>query len=191
MTTDDYFQNAKRWKPEMLALRELILQTNLQEELKWYQPCYTFNGKNVAIISSFKDYCIIGFFKGSLIHDPNEVLISPGKNTQSGRQMRFSSLDEIKKHNRLIHDLIRQAIVLEKSGKQVVYKKTDAYPIPDELKAVFKTNKEYKTAFQQLTPGRQRGYLLYFSGAKQSSTRSARIEKVRSSIMNGRGLHDR
>jgi uncharacterized protein YdeI (YjbR/CyaY-like superfamily) len=187
---DDYLRKAKRWQEEMTLLREIVNSCGLTEELKWYQPCYTVEGKNVAIISSFKDHCIIGLFKGALLKDPEKILVKPGQNTQSGRQIRFTSLQEIKDKRSVLKKYLKDAIQLEKTGAKVDYKKTEAYQVPAELLQAFQKSKAFKSAFEALTPGRQRGYLLYFSSAKQSATRSSRIEKSKPDIFSGKGLHD-
>ena len=188
---DRFFTTAKNWQAEMSELRKIVVGCGLEEERKWYQPCYTLEGKNIAIISSFKDYCIVGLFKGALLKDPQGILVRAGQNTQSGRQIRFTSVSEIRKLAPVIKSYLKEAIALEKSGAKIEYKKTDAYPVPDELTVLFRKSAAFKKAFEALTPGRQRGYLLFFSAAKQSTTRTARIEKYRSLIMAGKGMMDR
>lgn len=187
---DDFLNKSKQWKEEMTLVRSIALETPLKEELKWYQPCYTYNNANVAIISAFKDYCIIGFFKGALLKDEKKLLTQPGKNTQSGRQMRFTDISEIKKLKPVIKSYLLEAIEVEKSGLKVELKKTEEYDVPEELLNVFSKDKPYKKAFESLTPGRQRAYLLHFSAPKQSATKLARIEKYRPLIMEGKGILD-
>lgn len=187
---DAYFQKAKKWNKELLELRKIISSTKLlKEELKWYQPCYTINDGNVLIISSFKEYCIIGFFKGALLKDEKKLLTQAGQN-QAGRQMRFTSLDEILQRKPQIIKYIKEAVAIESAGLKVQMKKTEDYPIPDELKLAFKKDTKFKKAFEALTPGRQRGYLFFINAAKQSATREARIEKNYDRILAGKGLLD-
>ena len=189
-TVDDFFAKAKKWRDEMNALRTIVRGCGLTEELKWYQPCYTYEENNVVIISGFKEYCLLGFFKGALLKDSEGLLIRPGQHTQSGRQLRFTTAAEINKMKPLIKAYIREAIELEKAGSKVDYKKTDAYAVPEELQRKMKALPAFQKAFQALTPGRQRGYLLYFAAAKQSKTREDRIEKHLPRILEGKGLND-
>ncbi|MFM7726818.1 MAG: YdeI/OmpD-associated family protein [Flavobacteriales bacterium] len=189
-TVDDFFHRAVKWKEEMSMLRSILLSEKLEETLKWNQPCYGMGGKNIAIISAFKEHCIIGFFKGALINDASQLLVRPGNHTQSGRQMRFTDVADIQSKKRVISRYIKEAIQLEKAGAKVEYKKTEDYSIPSELASAFKRSASFKKAFERLTPGRQRGYLLFFSGAKQSETRRERIQKCREKIMEGKGLQD-
>lgn len=180
----------KIWNAELRALRDIILKIDVTEERKWGVPCYTNNGKNIVLLSALKESATISFLKGSLIDDVHGVLISPGKNSQSARYMKFTSVQEIKKAKPIIIDYIQQALEIEKTGKKVVFKKDDD-PIPQELSTAFKKQSELKTAFYALTPGRRRGYLLYFNQAKQSATRESRIQKCIANIMKGKGLQDR
>lgn len=189
-TVNSFFDNAKKWKAEMKMLRLIVLKNNLKEELKWYQPCYTVNNKNVLIISAFKEYCILGFFKGALIRDIKKRMSKPGENTQAVRQLRFTSANEIKALENTIHTYIREAVSIEEKGMEVKYKNTDEYSIPIELESEFKNNASFKKAFYTLTPGRQRAYLLHFSSAKQSQTRISRIEKYKKQILALKGLND-
>jgi uncharacterized protein YdeI (YjbR/CyaY-like superfamily) len=189
-TVDDFFAKAKKWQDEMNVLRTIVRASGLTEELKWYQPCYTYEGNNVVIISGFKDYCLLGFFKGALLKDPKGLLTRPGQHTQSGRQLRFTTTAEINKLKPLIKAYLQEAIEVEKAGSKVAYKKTDAYAVPEELQRKMKAVPAFQKAFHALTPGRQRGYLLYFAAAKQSKTREDRIEKHMPRIFEGKGLND-
>lgn len=179
----------KTWIEELVTLREIVLKHDLKEEVKWSQPCYTHNGKNVLLVAAFKDYATIAFFKGSLLKDPQNLLFSPGKSSQAARQFRFTSVDDIKKNLPYINECIKEAINLEKSGKKVIFEKNPE-EIPEELLQKFEDDVAFKNAFKALTPGRQRGYLLHFNQPKQSATRIARIEKYYTQIMNGQGIHD-
>ena len=174
----------------MKALREISLETGLDEEVKWGFPAYTFKKKNIFMLGSFKEYSSIMFFKGALFSDAEQILIQPTENTNSGRQLRFTNAKEILKAKKTILSYIFEAVELEKSGAKVEAKKTSEYPMPDELKSKFKELPELKAAFEKLTPGRQRGYLLHFSQAKQSTTRLSRIEKCMESIFNGKGMNE-
>ena len=188
---DDYFEKAPRWKEEMEKLRMIVLDCQLVEELKWRQPCYTFQGNNVVIISGFKDYCLIGFFKGALLKDPHGILTKPGENTQSGRQIRLTNVKEIVDMEPIIKAYIFEAIEAEKAGMKVNFKKTDEYTIPEELQKILDEAPVFKNAFYALTPGRQRAYILYFSAPKQSKTRVSRIENSMQRIFNGKGYNER
>lgn len=178
----------KPWTEELEALRNIILECGLTEELKWYQPCYTFNGKNVIVLGGFKEYCALNFFKGSLLKDPEHILIQQTEHVQATRQLRFTSIQEIEDIKDIIKAYVLEALDIEKQGLEISYKKTDEFVIPEELKLRFKENKKLKEAFKNLTPGRQRGYLLYFSSAKQTETRYARIDKYTKQILDGKGL---
>ncbi|TXI77310.1 MAG: hypothetical protein E6Q44_13910 [Flavobacteriales bacterium] len=171
-------------------LREIALESNLTEELKWGHPCYTLKGKNVFLIHGFKDYCALLFHKGALLKDTKGLLVQQTKNVQSARQIRFASVKEIEVLTPLLKRYIRAAIALEKAGKQVVLKKTAEFDMPEEFSTAMKQMPDLKKAFNALTPGRQRGYLLYFAGAKQSKTRMVRIEKHLDRILAGKGLDD-
>ena len=187
---DSYFDRLKKWGPELLELRRIVQSTKLlTEELKWYQPCYTSNNSNVLILSAFKEYCIIGFFKGALLKDDKKILSQAGQN-QAGRQIRFTSLDDIRKLQTTIIKYIKEAVTIESMGLKVEMKKTEDYPIPEELLLAFKQDVKFKKAFEALTPGRQRGYLFFIAAAKQSATRTARIEKHYDRILSGKGLMD-
>ena len=163
----------------------------MTEEYKWGKPCYTINGGNVALIHGFKDYCAILFHKGVLLKDPENILIQQTENVQSARQLRFSNLQEIEQMEAAIKAYVENAIEVEKSGQEVEYKETSEFSMPDEFVHALEENPELQEAFEALTPGRQRGYLLHFSGAKQSKTRKSRIEKCIPKILDGKGFHDR
>jgi len=187
---DWYFTKNKKWQEEIETLRSFVLDCNLNEELKWGCPCYTYGEKNVVLIHVFKEYCALLFFKGSLLKDSNGILIQQTENVQAARQMRFTSLQEIEKRKRIIKTYIKEVIELEKSGAKVPLKKTKEFNVPEEFKNRLDEMPNLKTAFKALTPGRQRGYLLYFSSAKQATTRESRIEKYIPQILNGKGLED-
>ena len=187
---DIYLAKAKKWQKEMLFLRDLLLACQLEEEIKWGIPCYTINKGIVVIIQAFKDHCDIGFFKGALLQDKTRILIKAGENTQASRQMRFMDIKEIEKQSKIIKSYIKEAIALEKNGlKYIVESKAEPIPVV-ELQQIFKKDAALKKAFESLTPGRQRGYLIHFSGAKQSETRIARIQKQASKILCGKGMND-
>ena len=175
---------------EMKALREIALETGLDEEVKWGFPAYTFKKKNIFMLGSFKEYSTIMFFKGALLSDSEQILVQPTENSNSGRQLRFTNAKEVIQQKKNILAYIFEATELEKSGAKVEAKKTSEYPMPDELKSKFKELPELKAAFEKLTPGRQRGYLLHFSQAKQSATRLSRIEKCMEAIFNGKGMNE-
>ena len=187
---DGWFRKAKQWQEEMLKLRAIAGDCGLTEELKWRQPCYTFEGHNVAIIGPFKNFCVLSFFKGALLNDPKGILEQIGENTQSGRTIRITSLQQIEKLELAIKSLIKEAIKAEKAGLKVEFKKIAERPIPEELQIQFDKKPALKKAFNALTPGRQREYLLHFSSAKQSATRTARIEKCTQKILKGEGFSD-
>lgn len=185
-----FFERKTKWQDEYNALRDILLESELSEELKWGCPCYTLDGKNVALIHGFKEYCALLFHKGALLKDKNKLLIQQTKNVQSARQMRFTSLDEIKKEEKTIIAYIKEAIEVEKSGLKVKLKKTTEYEIPEEFRTALKEIPGLKKAFEALTPGRQRGYLLLFSSARQDRTREDRVEKSIRKILDGKGLND-
>jgi uncharacterized protein YdeI (YjbR/CyaY-like superfamily) len=185
---DAYLREATKWQQEMAKLRAVILGCGLTEELKWGKPCYTFQESNVVIIQGFKDFCALLFAKGALLKDPLHLLEKPGENTQAARRIPFTRVGEIKES--ILKAYIQEAVELEKSGREVTYKKLSEFALPEELQKRFNKDRALKAAFQALTPGRQRGYLLYFAGAKQSKTREARIEKCMPQIIKGKGLND-
>ena len=179
-----------QWQEEMQTLRDILLDAGLTEDRKWGNPCYTFNGKNVVMMGALKEFCSIGFFKGSLLTDPKQLLIAAGENTQAARQLRFTETKSITKLQKQITAFVHEAIQLEQAGKKVAFKPVSDFPIPDELKQTFENDPELKKAYYALTPGRQRGYLLHFAQAKQSATRLSRIEKCTPQILRGEGLND-
>ncbi len=187
---DAFLRRAKKWQGELKELRRIVLDSQLTEELKWYQPCYTFEKSNVLIISGFKEYCVLSFIKGALLKDAKRILAKPGENTQSVRVIRFTNVREIVELEPILKAYIREAIEVEKAGLKVKFKKITEHKIPDELQNKFKEIPALKTAFRALTPGRQRAYILYFSAAKQSKTRQSRIEKCMRRILKGKGLDD-
>jgi len=180
----------KNWQEEFKALRSIVLSCHLTEELKWGWPCFLFEGRNVVLMHGFKEYCALLFFKGALLKDTKGILIQQTPNVQSARQIRFTSAAEIVKLKGVLKAYIKQAIEVEKSGLKVVLKKTEDYKVPLELQNKLDKNPAFKTAFNVLTPGRQRAYIFYFSSAKQSSTREARVEKYMPQIFKGKGLDD-
>lgn len=187
---DFYFSKAKKWKEEFEGLRTIILDCGLIEELKWGQPCYTFEKKNIVLIHGFKEYCALLFFKGALLKDAKGILIQQTENVQAARQIRFTNVREIVKMKAILKKYIYEAVEVEEAGLKVNYKKTEDFKIPEEFQSKMNSMPTLKTAFYALTPGRQRAYLFYFSSAKQSTTRVARIEKYMKQILNGKGLDD-
>lgn len=187
---DEFLDKAPKWQLEMKKLRMIVLDCMLTEEFKWKQPCYTFNNSNVLIIGGFKDYCLISFLKGSLLKDDNGLLIKPGEHSQSGRYMKFTNTHEIETIESILKAYIFEAIEVEKTGVKVNFKPVSDYSIPEELTTIFTENSAFKLAFEALTPGRQKAYILYFSAPKQSKTRVSRIEKYMNQIFEGKGLTD-
>jgi uncharacterized protein YdeI (YjbR/CyaY-like superfamily) len=187
---DNYISREEKWQEELKKLRAIILNCQLTEELKWGVPCYTIQNSNIVLIHTFKEYCAILFIKGALLKDTNGILIQQTKNTQAARQVRFTKVQEIVELEPVLITYINEAIELEKAGLEVKYKKTTEYSIPEEFQNKLDENPALKTAFEALTPGRQRAYLLYFSAPKQSTTRSSRVEKYIPQILNGKGLND-
>lgn len=185
-----FFKKDTSWKEEYEALRMIALGAGLTEELKWGCPCYTLDGQNVVLIHGFKDYCAYLFHKGALMKDPKKILIQQTENVQSARQIRFTHVDQIVDMESVLKSYIKDAIKIEKSGEKVEFKSTTEFKMPDEFKNVLESKPAVKKAFNALTPGRQRGYLLYFSSAKQAKTREARIEKYVPMILKGKGLED-
>lgn len=178
------------WQAELAKLRNIILDCGLREELKWGVPVYTFKGKNVVLISAFKDNCVLSFFKGVLLKDANGILSKQGKNSQAARVVRFTSVREIVEKEKILKDYIHEAVELERAGLKVSFKPTSEYEIPVEFQRKLDKNHTLKKSFEALTPGRQRAYILHFSQPKQSKTREARIEKFMSQILSGKGLND-
>jgi len=187
---DWFFNKDTRWKEAFAKLRDIALDTGLTEELKWGHPCYTLKGKNVFLMHGFNDYCALLFHKGTLLKDDNGILVQQTANVQSARQIRFTSAAQIKRMERTIMLYMQEAIEVEKAGLKVELKKTAEFDMPDEFKNALKEMPGLKKAFHALTPGRQRGYLLHFSAAKQAKTREARIEKNIERIMAGKGIDD-
>lgn len=187
---DFFFKKADKWQAELLRLRAIALASGLTEELKWGVPCYTLEGSNVFLIHAFKDYCALLFHKGALLKDPKKILIQQTKNVQAARQIRFTGVQEIAKLKTVLGKTIAEAIAVEKAGLKVAFKKTSEFDMPAEFKQRLARDPNLKTAFAELTPGRQRAYLLYFSSAKQAKTREDRIEKYYDQILNGLGLDD-
>ncbi len=185
-----YFEKAGKWKAEVDKLRNLVLETGLTEDLKWGCPCYTLGKANVVLIHDFKEYCALLFFKGALMQNEDGLLIQQTENVQSARQMRFANFQEVTDRELIIKARIFEAIEVEKAGLKVELKKTKDFEVPEEFQAVLDENSEIKTAFEALTPGRQRAYLFHFGQAKQSKTREARIEKFIPKILEGKGLDD-
>ncbi len=187
---DEYLSKAKKWKEESEKLRKIVLDCGLTEEYKWMHPCYTFEDKNVVLIHGFKEYCALLFHKGALLKDANGILIQQTENVQAARQIRFTNVQEIVEMETILKAYINEAIEVEKAGLEVNFKKNTEYIIPEELQNKFDEIPDLKTAFEALTPGRQRAYILYFSQAKQSKTRESRVEKYMQQILNGKGLND-
>ena len=187
---DWYFARDTRWSAANARLRAILLATGLSEDLKWGCPAYTDAGRNVVLIHDFKDYCALLFFKGAVLDDPAGVLIQQTENVQAARQMRFTSLDEVGDKAALITDYVSRAVVAERAGVSVPMKSTKDFPLPDELARAFADHPDLKAAFEALTPGRQRGYVLHFGAAKQAATRVARVEKAIDRILDGKGLDD-
>jgi uncharacterized protein YdeI (YjbR/CyaY-like superfamily) len=190
LKADWFFDKDTKWKKEYQELRKIVLDGSLVEDLKWGVPCYTFKKNNIVLIHGFKNYCALLFHKGVLLKDSNKILIQQTENVQSARQLRFTHLQEIVDLKPTIKAYIFEAIEVEKAGLEVKLKKTSEFKIPDAFKKALESNSELKSAFYALTAGRQRGYLLYFSQAKQSKTRESRIEKSIPKILNGKGLND-
>jgi uncharacterized protein YdeI (YjbR/CyaY-like superfamily) len=188
---DWYFQKAEKWHEAVELLRIIVLDCDLTEQLKWGCPCYTLEQSNIVLIHTFKDYCALLFFKGVLFKDLKNILVQQTKNVQSGRQIRFSSAQEIAELQPTIKAYILEAIEVEKSGLEVSFKTTTEFGVPEELQSKFDEIPELKTAFDALTPGRQRGYILHFSAPKHSKTRESRVEKFMPQILNGKGLDDK
>lgn len=187
---DEFLGKAKKWQEEYSALRNIVLACELTEEFKWMHPCYTLEKKNIVLIHGFKDYCALLFHKGALLKDANGVLIQQTENVQAARQIRFTNVQEIVGMETIIKDYILEAIEVEKAGLEVPMKEHKEYIIPEELHHKFNEMPTLKTAFEKLTPGRQRAYILHFSQPKQSKTRVSRIEKYTQHILDGKGLND-
>jgi uncharacterized protein YdeI (YjbR/CyaY-like superfamily) len=187
---DWFFEKTQKWQKEYKQLRTICLGCDLTEDLKWGQPCYTLEGKNIVLIHGFKEYCAFLFFKGSLLKDKKGILIQQTENVQAARQIRFTSVGQITKMEKVLKSYIYEAVDVEESGKKVELKKSSEFKVPEEFQTRLKKMPALKKAFASLTPGRQRGYLLYFSSAKQAKTRESRIEKYLEKILDGKGLED-
>ena len=188
-----YFQTAQckvhRWTDELQFLRAIVLKAGLAEELKWSMPCYTIDGKNILIIAAFKDYCSVNFFKGALLKDTKQLFATPSENSNASRQFKFTDTKQIVNFEKVILQYIKEAIVIEQSGAKIPKPESEKEIIA-ELKQEFENNPALESAFYKLTPGRQRGYLIYFSDAKQTATRTSRIQKYITKILAGKGFHD-
>lgn len=182
-------RRASKWREEFEALRTITLGCGLIEELKWYQPCYTLQKKNVVLIHGFKEYCALMFFKGALLKDPKRILVTPGQH-QAARQIRFTDVQQVTRMKPALKAYVLEAIELEKAGVKVKLKKTADFKVPEEFQKKLDELPALKAAFKALTPGRQRGYIFHFSQPKQSKTRDARVEKCMPQILNGKGLND-
>ncbi|TKH06684.1 hypothetical protein FC682_04210 [Peribacillus simplex] len=187
---DEFLGKAKKWKEEYETLRNIVLDCELTEEFKWMHPCYTFEKKNIVLIHGFKEYCALLFHKGALLKDTHGILIQQTENVQGARQIRFTNLQEIVATETILKAYIHEAIEVEKAGLEVNFKKNEEFIIPEELQNKFDEIPALKTAFEALTPGRQRAYILHFSQPKQSKTRESRVEKCMQNILNGKGLKD-
>ncbi|MGY0431704.1 YdeI/OmpD-associated family protein [Bacillus rugosus] len=187
---DEFLSKATKWKEEFEKLRAIVLDCELTEEFKWKHPCYTLNNKNIVLIHGFKDYCALLFHKGALLQDAHGILIQQTENVQAARQIRFTNVQEIDEMETILKAYIREAIEIEKAGLEVDKKKNTEYKIPEELQNKFDEIPALKAAFEALTPGRQRAYILHFSQAKQAKTREARVEKCVQNILDGKGLKD-
>ncbi len=187
---DFFFDKDTQWQKEYEQLRKIVLDCGLEEELKWGNPCYMYEERNIVLIHGFKEYCALLFFKGALLNDPHGLLIQQTENVQAARQIRFTDVKEIVKKQRAIKTYIYEAIEVEKAGLQVKLKEPKEFAMAEEFQARLNKNRALKKAFEALTPGRQRAYLLYFSSPKQSKTREARVEKYVPLILEGKGLND-
>jgi len=187
---DAFLKRQDKWRAAFERLRKVLLDSGLTEDLKWGQPCYALDGKNVALIHGFKEYCAILFTKGSLLKDPEGVLIQQTKNVQAARQIRFTSAQEVKKLEKTVKAYVCQAIEIERAGLKVQFKKTEDLALPEELESKLAANAKLRSAFAALTPGRQRAYIFHFSQPKLSATRAARVEKHIPRILEGLGLDD-
>jgi uncharacterized protein YdeI (YjbR/CyaY-like superfamily) len=186
---DFYFKKTTKWQEEIKKLRSIVLDCELSEELKWGCPCYTFQDKNIVLIHVFKEYCAFLFFKGALLKDAKGVLIQQTENVQATRQIRFTNVAQIEKMEKLLKAYIKEAVKVEEAGLKVILKTTSEFKIPEEFQNKLKKMPALKVAFEALTPGRQRAYILYFSQPKQTKTRNSRIEKNMRAILDGKGLN--
>jgi uncharacterized protein YdeI (YjbR/CyaY-like superfamily) len=190
LKVDEFLSKSKKWKEEYEKLRNIVLDCELTEEFKWMHPCYTFENKNIVLIHGFKEYCALLFHKGALLKDAHGILIQQTENVQAARQIRFTNVQEIVEMETILKDYIYEAIEVEKAGLEVNFKKHTEYTIPEEFQFKLDEIPALKTAFEALTPGRQRAYILHFSQPKQSKTRESRVEKCMQQILNGKGLND-
>lgn len=188
---DNYISKIRSWKNETILLRELCLECGLEEDFKWMHPCYTYKGKNIVLIHGFKEYCALLFHKGALLSDHENILVQQTDHVQSARQIRFLNMEDITSLRPILKTYIFEAIEVEKKGLELKKKETSEYEVPQELTEEFAKNPDLENAFYNLTPGRQRGYLLYFNGAKQSKTRTSRIKKLTPKIFEGKGYNER
>lgn len=187
---DFYFAKSEKWQSALEQLRKIALNCQLTEELKWGSPCYTFQGNNIVLIHEFKDYCAFLFFKGALLSNADGILIQQSKNVQAARQIRFTDVQQIVEQEAILKAHIYEAIEVEKAGLEVKFKKTEEFPVAEEFQKKLEEFPSLKTAFEALTPGRQKAYLLHFSAPKQSKTRESRVEKYMPQILIGKGLND-
>ena len=190
MNADAYLRSTDSWRDELDRLRAILLDCGLTEQLKWRKPCYSFQQGNVAVLMRYKDFAAVNFLKGALLEDPAGVLVAPGENSQAARQLRFTSVEQIAEREADMRVFVGQAIALEKAGVKVDFKAKRELTLPDELLEKFDELPALKTAFEALTPGRQRAYVLHISTAKQSSTRASRVERCTQRILDGKGLND-
>ena len=188
---DVFIEEATRWKEEMRELRSLLLSCDLTEELKWGKPCYSAHGGNIAIMQPFREHLSLMFFKGALLEDSQDILRSQGENTRAARRLEFTSPEQVRSRGSAVKSYIAEAIQVEKEGLEVPKKKVSEYDVPPEFEARLREDEEYREAFEALTPGRKKGYLLHFSGAKRAETRERRIEKCRAKVLDGKGLRER
>lgn len=187
---DFYFNKAEQWREEIRQLRTIVLDCHLTEELKWGNPCYTYQDKNIVLIHVFKEYCALLFFKGALLSDPDGVLIQQTERVQAARQIRFTNVEEITEKESILKAYIYRAVEVEEAGLKVKFKKPEEFAIPEEFQKKLDEIPALKTAFEALTPGRQRAYLLHFAQPRQSKTRESRVEKCMPQIFDGKGLND-
>ena len=187
---DFFFEQAEQWRDEFARLRTIALDCDLTEELKWGKPCYTLESNNIVLMHGFKEYCALLFFKGALLQDPEGILVQQTKNVQATRQIRFTNINDIVEMEPILRAYIQQAIDVEEAGLKVEFKETAEFAMPEEFQSKLDDIPALKAAFEALTPGRQRAYLLHFSSPKQSKTREARIEKSIPQILDGKGLND-
>ena len=188
---DGYLRKSKKWQEELQKLRMIVLDCQLTEEVKWRVPCYTFQERNIVILGRFKECCVLSFVKGVLLDDASGILVKPGENTQAARVIRFTNVQQIVKMEPILKAYIYEAIEVEKAGLEVNFKAVTELNYPEEFQNKLAEISALKTAFDALTPGRQRAYILYFSAPKQAKTRASRVEKCMQQILNGKGLNDR